>query len=52
MGFRDTKVEKILTLTDEAKQRKLPVHDFANPKVFITPSSFRLMTWKTEKIDG
>ncbi|CAG2257868.1 unnamed protein product [Mytilus edulis] len=52
VGLRDTKAGKILTLTDESRQRKLPQHDFATPEVYQSPSSFRLMTWKTETIQG
>ena len=49
VGFRDTKAGVILELTNEEKQRKLPQHDFVVAKVCQTPSSFRVMTWKTDK---
>ncbi|CAC5384653.1 unnamed protein product [Mytilus coruscus] len=52
VGLSDTKAGKIFTLTDESKQKKLPQHDFATPEVYQAPSSFRLMTWKTETIHG
>ena len=42
----------ILGLSDEEKQNKLPQHDFPVAKVCQTPSSFRVMTWKTEIING
>ena len=47
--FRDTKAGVILGQKNEEKQRKLPQHDFAVTKVCQTPSSFRVMTWKTDK---
>jgi hypothetical protein len=52
VGFRDTKAGKILQVTDESKQRKLPQHDFGTPHVYQTPSSFRYMTWKEENLFG
>jgi hypothetical protein len=41
-----------LQVSDESKNRKLPQHDFGTPEVYQTPSSFRVMTWKTETIEG
>lgn len=41
-----------MQVSDESKQRKLPQHDFGTPEVYQTPSSFRVLTWKTETIDG
>ena len=47
-GFRETKASKIIHISDEKIQRKLPQHDFPVSKVCITPSSFCIMRWKTE----
>ena len=51
-GFRKTKASRIILVSDEKIKRKLPQHDFHVSKVCITPSSFRIMRWKTEVIDG
>ena len=39
-------------LTNEKQQCKLPQHDFVVARVCETPSSFRVMTWKTENVKG
>ena len=52
MGFRDTKSQGIIQLTDPKAAKKLPQHDFGNPDVHVTPSAVRTMRWKTEVIDG
>ena len=49
VGFKDTKADVILQLTNEEQQCKLPQHDFVVTKVRQTPSSLRVMTWKTDK---
>ena len=51
-GFRETKASKIIQVSDEKIQRKLPQHDFPASKICITPRSFRIMRWKTEVTDG
>ena len=50
--FRETKSGSIFQVADEEKQRKLPLHDFPVNKVYVTPSSFRVMKWKVESING
>ena len=52
VGFRETKSDSIFQVADEEKQRKLPLHDFPVNKVYVTPSSFRVMKWKVESING
>ena len=52
VGFRNTKAGGVIQLTDSDKAKKLPQHDFGNPDVYVTPSSFRVMTWKTELVNG
>ena len=52
VGFRETKSGSIFQVADEEKQRKLPLHDFPVNKVYVTPSSFRVMKWKVESING
>lgn len=52
VGFRETKAGKIIDVTDQNRSRKLPQHDFAEPKVYQSPSSYRIMTWKAEEING
>ena len=52
VGYRNTRASVILELSDEEKQNKRPQHDFPVAKVCQTPSSFRVMTWKTEIING
>ncbi|CAC5384100.1 unnamed protein product [Mytilus coruscus] len=51
VGFRETKAGKIIDVTDQNRSRKLPQHDFAEPKVYQSPSSYRIMTWKAEEIN-
>ena len=52
VGFRETNSGSIFQVADEEKQRKLPLHDFPVNKVYVTPSSFRVMKWKVESING
>ena len=52
VGFRETKSGSIFQVADEEKQRKLPLHDFPVNKVYVTPSSFRVMKWEVELING
>ena len=51
VGVRNVKAGRIY-VSDPEKQRKLPQHDFSNPQVHITPSSFRFMTGYQEIIEG
>ena len=48
-----TKSQRILQHTEERglQIRQLPGHDFANNRLFITPSAFRFMTFKQETIE-
>ena len=43
LSMRDVKTDVVHDQTDDAKQRKLPQHDFSIPQVHVTPSSFRFM---------
>jgi hypothetical protein len=52
VGFRNTKSQGILQVTDLNAAKKLPQHDFGNPDVHVTPSAVRLMTWQEETVDG
>ena len=52
VGFRNTKAGAIIQVSNEEEQRKLPQHDFPITELCQTPSSFRVMTWKTEIIGG
>ena len=52
VGFRETKSGSIFQVADEENQRKLPLLDFPVNKVYVTPSSFRVMKWKVESING
>ena len=51
-GCRETKASRIIQVSDEKSQRKLPQHDFPVSKVCIIPTSFRIMRWKAEVING
>jgi hypothetical protein len=44
VGAKGARKQSILTPTDPDKAKALPQHDFSEPKVHITPSSFRFMT--------
>ena len=51
VGMRDLKAGRIYDVSDPEKQRKLPQHDFSNPQVHVTPSSFRFMAGHQEIIE-
>ena len=48
------KTQGILQPTEDSGLdiRQLPGHDFSDSRLFVTPSAFRLMTFKTETIDN
>ena len=48
------KTQGILQPTEDSGLdiRQLPGHDFADSRLFVTPSAFRFMTFKTETIDN
>ncbi|CAB4034909.1 RNA-directed DNA polymerase from transposon X-element, partial [Paramuricea clavata] len=50
-GFRNTKSQGILQVTDLNAAKKLPQHDFGNPDAHVTPSAVRLVTWQEENVD-
>ena len=52
VGVCNVKAGGIYDVSDPEKERKLPQHDFSNPQVHITPSSFRFMTGHQEIIEG
>ena len=52
VGFSNTRNTTILTNTEEAIKRKLPQHDFPEKEINQTPSSFRLMTFRKENVQG
>ena len=43
--------QTILQPSDETQARALPVHDYPEASVYITPSAFRLIRKKTEVVD-
>ena len=49
-----TKSQRILQPTEESgfQIRQLPGHDFADSRLFITPSAFRFMTFKQETTEN
>ncbi|CAB3984325.1 RNA-directed DNA polymerase from transposon X-element [Paramuricea clavata] len=51
VGFRNTKSQGILQVTDLNAAKKLPQHDFGNPDAHVTPSAVRLVTWQEENVD-
>ena len=52
VGMRDVKAGRIYDVSDPENQRKLPQHDFSNPQVHVTSSSFRFMAGHQEIIEG
>ena len=50
-GFAKTRNSRILTLSAEAKARKLPKYDWPESKMYITPSTHRVFTQKPVAID-
>lgn len=50
--MRDVKAGRIYDVSDPENQRKLPQHDFSNPQVHVTSSSFRFMAGHQEIIEG
>jgi hypothetical protein len=51
VGVKGSRNKGILMPTEEEKARSLPQHDFYEPKVVITPSTFRFMTKKVQTFD-
>ncbi|CAH1240833.1 Hypp6108 [Branchiostoma lanceolatum] len=49
-GFTGTSA--VLQPTDEDHARTLPLHDFPEPSVYVTPSAFRLIRKKPAGVDG
>lgn len=43
VGMTGARNQVIYQPTDEEKARKLPQHDFANPKVYIIPATHRFI---------
>ena len=52
VGFRVVKNRKLYDVTEDSLQKRLPQHDFCNPDLYQTPSSFRLVEGHLQSIDG
>lgn len=52
VGARDVRKGVIYDVSDPSKEKQLPQHDFCEPKVYQTPSSFRFIKGKVEEIEG
>jgi hypothetical protein len=50
--MRDVKAGTIYDVSDPENQRKLPQHDFSNPQIHVTSSSFHFMAGHQEIIEG
>lgn len=50
-GAKGARQQTILQPSDETLARALPVHDYPEVSVYITPSAFRLIRKKTEVVD-
>lgn len=50
-GAKSARQQTILQPSDETLARALPVHDYPEASVYITPSAFRLIRKKTEVVD-
>lgn len=48
VGMTGARNQVIFQPTDEERARKLPQHDFANPKVYITPATHRFLEKEEE----
>ena len=46
------KNKKLYDVTEDSLQKRLPQHDFCNPDLYQTPSSFRLVKGHLQSIDG
>ena len=46
-GFEKTRNVKILTLSDNCRARKLPLHDFPESKAYCTPAAHRILKKRT-----
>ncbi|XP_065130789.1 uncharacterized protein [Paramisgurnus dabryanus] len=42
-GFHGSRRQSVLQPTDDQAAKRLPVHDFPEPSMYITPSAFRLL---------
>ena len=51
-GFSKTRNSRILTMSTEAKARKLPKYDWPESQMYITPSTHRIFTQEPVVIDG
>ncbi len=51
IGMDKSRKRVNLQLTDPDKMKELPEHDFGDPRLFVTPSSHRVMHKRTETID-
>ncbi|XP_035690603.1 uncharacterized protein LOC118425678 [Branchiostoma floridae] len=45
-GFTGARCQSVLQPTEESRTKKLPLHDFPEPSVYITPSAFRVIRKK------
>ena len=52
VGFRVVRNKKLYDVTENSLQKRLPQHDFCNPDLHQTPSSFRLVKGHLQSIDG
>ena len=52
VGVRNVKAGRIYDVPEKQRKLKLLQHDFSNPQVHITPSSFLFMTGHQEIIAG
>ena len=51
-GFEKTRNKRILTPSAEEKSRKLPKYDWPESKVYVTPSTHRLLSKTSVQING
>ena len=51
-GFDKARNIRILTLSDEAKARKLPKYDWPEKLVYVTPGSHRIFTKSSITMEG
>ena len=52
VGFRVVRNKKLNDVTEDPLQKRLPQHDFCNPDLYRSPSSFRLVKGHLQSIDG
>ena len=51
-GFSKTRNSRILTMSTEAKARKLPKYDWPESQMHITPSTHRIFSQEPVVVDG